>query len=237
MVLATEDEAKAPMGNIAAARIGDVLNAWLVGLQAEIAPVLPRVLEWLDRAIREDEDFGASRIFHRLTLNWAKSLGAWMKSGTNTAADWDRVREHSAATSEEPGNYAPEDIATDWLDDYMAFCFQADQWEPGIAAYEKRHGVRSVHLGKKLAPRDLGYALCLHKARGSFDAAELFEAGRRMLQAKLEDDWLGRGQTIRGATWLKVVYGHHDPALSPLQTILRAYENMPKVPAPEFLRA
>jgi hypothetical protein len=32
------------------------------------------------------------------------------------------------------------------------------------------------------------------------------------------------------ATWLKVVYWHVDPRLTPEQTILKAYDDMPTVP-------
>jgi len=56
-----------------------------------------------------------------------------------------------------------------------------------------------------------------------------------MLQANLQKNWLGGGQYIRSATWLKIVYWHNDEALTPLQTVLKAYENMPKVPRPDFV--
>lgn len=56
-----------------------------------------------------------------------------------------------------------------------------------------------------------------------------------MLRANLQENWLGRGQYIRAATWLKIVYWHHDQSLTPLQTVLSAYDNMPDVPQPDFI--
>ena len=48
-------------------------------------------------------------------------------------------------------------------------------------------------------------------------------------------NWLGQGHTLCAALWLKLVYALHEPALTPLQTILRAYDNMPDVPWPDFM--
>jgi hypothetical protein len=45
------------------------------------------------------------------------------------------------------------------------------------------------------------------------------------------------GQRQQAATWLKIVYWHRDESLTPLQTVLRAYENMPKMPRPDFVPA
>jgi len=40
---------------------------------------------------------------------------------------------------------------------------------------------------------------------------------------------------MRAAMWLKIVYWHRDKELTPLQIILKAYENMPDVKKPHFL--
>ena len=56
-----------------------------------------------------------------------------------------------------------------------------------------------------------------------------------MLQANLEEAWLGGGQFLRAATWLKIVYRHYDKSLTPLEVVLKAYDNMPNVPRPDFV--
>ncbi len=50
-----------------------------------------------------------------------------------------------------------------------------------------------------------------------------------MLRANLESQWFGGGQFIRGATWLKIVHCGHDSSMTPLDTLLRAYDDMPNV--------
>ena len=48
---------------------------------------------------------------------------------------------------------------------------------------------------------------------------------------------VGIGLDRRAATWLKIVYWHHDQTLTPLETILKAYDDMPNVPLPYFMLA
>lgn len=236
MALSTQDGSAPAMGNVAAEIIGDVIDAWLVGFQDEISPALPRALKWLERAIREGEDFGTSMESHRMTLLWARAMGTWLYDGTSDPLAWEAVREQSVTISADREEFTAGMIPVEWLDDHMAFCIQAGAWESGIAEYEKLQG-KTPALNRKPGPRDFGYAYCLHRARGNFEAAQIFEAGRRMLAANLQGEWLGRGQKIRAATWLKVVYWERDRSISPLQTILSAYENMPKVGRPAFARA
>lgn len=135
--------------------------------------------------------------------------------------------------------YSSSQIIRDGLlDDFMAFAFQAGKFEQGISEYEKHLVPKVPSLKKALKPRDFAYALCLHRAgRHIFDEADLLSSGRKMLQAHLQETWLGHGQYLRAATWLKIVYWRHDPSLTPLQTVLKAYDDMPKVPRPDFVPA
>jgi hypothetical protein len=176
----------------------------------------------------------AEHDFHRRKLHWASALGLWLRDGINVPQAWGTTRYYCDSALKN-GNYSAYETKTDRLDDYMAFCFQAQEYERGIAEFERHSGGRPRALNRTLAPRHIGYALCLHHARGLFGADELLKAGRRMLQAHLEEGWLGSGQAIEAATWLKIVYWHHDPSLSPLQTILKAYDDMPKVQRPQFV--
>lgn len=233
-ILHTRLEEGRPMGNVAQHEISNVIGAWLTGLHAEIAPVLPRSLQWLGSAISKGEDFGTSKTFHQMTLAWARALGEWMLEGKDNAEAWNDVRRLSAAALLEGDSFDAKSVAGERLDDYMAFCYQAEAYEVGVAEFEQYNGKAAPTLGRIQKPGQLGYALCLDKIQRRFEGEALFQAGRKVLQMHLEGEWLGRGQAIRAATWLKIVYGHHVPSLTPLQTILAAYESMPRVRRPEF---
>lgn len=241
--LRTTYESGRPMGNIATHELGDVISAWLVGLHEDVVPVISRSLEWIDRAIADDEKFGVDPNEHRTRLHWAKALGGWLRDGWNLEGEWDMARVFEEARWRyEQRPWSTHEIVKSGLDDYMAFAYQGGEYdegfEAGIEMYERWTGKTEVSLSKALKPRDFGYALCLHRtARQSFDEKDLFKAGCKMLKANLQDNWLGGGQFIRAATWLKIVYWHNDKTLTPLQTILKAYDNMPEVPRPDFVPA
>lgn len=238
----TEASTKSPLGNTALSDFHFVTRAWLVGLHKEVEPIVPRALAWLDRAIEEREVMGECPSLHQRRLHWARAMGKWMQQAVNAQDDW-------AATMALERAYWIEEkhpIGSNWvvnycLDDYMACAVQAGRYADGIQTYESLVGAKKLSLGKVRKPRDYAYALCLQQVQARFDEKDLFEAGRRVLQANLDDPWLGRGQSLEGATWLKIVYWDSDlragrtPALTPLQTILKAYENMPGVPVPDFV--
>ncbi|MFP3550583.1 hypothetical protein SB861_07690 [Paraburkholderia sp. SIMBA_049] len=240
-LLGAEYDASRPMGNVAASELNVVISAWLVGMEREVSPVLSRCIDWLDRAIAADEKFGASQNLHRRNLYWAKAVAHWMETGSD-AVEWESARIfEEAAWRYEKRPWPTNEIVREGLDDYMAFAYQTgdesslDGYEHGIEMYERWVDDKPPQLAKVLKPREYAYALCLYRARPvishehSYSIESLFSAGRRMLRANLESRWFGAGQYIRGATWLKIVHGHGDQFLSPLDTIRKAYDDMPKV--------
>lgn len=229
-----------PIGNYADIDLHSVAYSWLVGLHQEMAPVIPRALGWLDQAIERREVMGPSAAFHQMQLHWARAMGKWMLHGQNAADDWFQALYLEQAYWQDEPNTAAWTVAH-CLDDYMAFAVQAGRYAEGINTYERLVGAKKLSPSKIRKPGEYAYALCLQQGQGLFNEQDIFEAGRRVLQANLEDSWLGRGQSLRGATWLKIVYWDRDlrvgrtPALTPLQTVLKAYENMPGVAVPDFV--
>jgi tetratricopeptide (TPR) repeat protein len=225
-----------PLGNGANSDLVAAISGALVGLYGEMAPIIPRAVDWLTQAIEKDEELGTNQDFYRQQLHAGKALALWMRDGVNAAEDWNAARQALKSASQQDNVYSRVEIKSDYLDRYLALCYQAGQYEEGIAEYEKYHGVKVLSPNKTLPPRKVAYALCLHEARRQFDQNELFEAGRKMLQSYLQGTWL-KGQFDYAAMWLKIVYWHRDPSLTPLQTLLKAYENMPDVPRPDFVSA
>ena len=225
-------EPSKPMGKIAQAAIADTAVAWLLGFHQQVAPVLPKALDWLDKALASDEVFDTDPNYYRFRLAWARALGIWMRDGIAQKAAWLSVCDYSRSSVVGSG-FAEAAIATDRLDDEMAACYLAGSYESGIEEFEKYWGKQSLALTKMLAPRELGYALCLHKSRGELDRESLLAAGHQMLRANLEERWFGAGQATRAATWLAVVFSLCEPPLTPIETLLRAYDDMPRVGRPD----
>jgi len=233
--LSTEYDPDSPIGNIAISKLNNAISGFLVGLGSELAPIIPLSADWISKAIEKNEQFGPNHEFHIHRLFQSLALSIWMRDGTNAVKDWDASRLALKASLAQGNGYSRAAMATDYLDLYLSLCYQAEQYEDGIAEYEKYHGTKEVSLKKATPPRKLAYAMCLHKARGQFEVEDLFSAGRKTLQAYLQEAWLGKAQFRNAAIWLKIVYWHHTPALTPLRTILSAYDNMPDVQRPDFV--
>ena len=158
-----------------------------------------------------------------------------MRSGVENADHWNQARLLNEKISLHDNDYDQKGFSTIRLDEYMAYASLGGHYEAGIIEYQKYHKLKSIRSGI-LKPRDFGYASCLLQYRSEFDERELFKAGRRMLEKYMQERWLGTGQFVQAIMWLKMVYKYSDEAsLSPLQTVLKAYENMPDVPKPLFL--
>jgi hypothetical protein len=228
---------KKPMGNYGIFGISIVISSWLVGLHTELDNKLPEYISWIDKAFERNEKLGVSIAQYHTHLYSARALGKWLLDGTNDTKDWENAYISLEKWWQE-GCYGSKGIiATEGLDDYMAYAYQAEKYEEAIAMYEKLRGKSPISLSQTLSPRKLAYAHCLNKLGiKSFDEEKLFEAGRKMLQWNLEGEWLGRGGRMNAAIWLKIVYWHKDKSLTPFQTMLKAYDNMPHVPKPDFIK-
>lgn len=234
-ILDTVFEKDRPMGNIGASEINQIVGGIIFGQWHILSPVIPRALEWIDYGLETGEPFGEYPTFHWTNLNMAKALGLWLLNSENAAAVWEQALINHLDALATGEVYTKRLIPKLWLDDHMAYCFQAGAYAAGIAKYESFHGEKAFPLKGTPKARDFAYAMCLHARDGRFDPDELRAAGRRMLRSKLKREWLEMGQYYRGAMWLKMVYWHRDPALTPLEVILKAYDDMPEVERPVWV--
>ena len=78
--------------------------------------------------------------------------------------------------------------------------------------------------------------VCQNQLNPIHDTQTMIEVGKKLLAKYVEDTWLGYGQFTRATMWLKIVYWHHGEDLTPEQTLLKIYENMPNIETPEFIK-
>ena len=229
-----------PMGYLASTVLHKLVYCWLVGLHDEIAPVLPRVIGWLDHAIAardgnrdatreargeartealpEPADDGPRGL--HINLHATRAIARWLHRGDAARDDWHGARCSQAgwhaSLARGERRTTPGQVV---LDDYLAWCVQAGDYATGIGLIESQLALRAsapAHavLTRLPRPREFAYAICLHHLRGRFEPAELFEAGKRMLGGCLDEAWLATGESLRAAMWLKIV---HQDLAAPLE--------------------
>jgi len=231
-----------PFGNTGADGLHWVLSAWLLGLQSEFSETLPRAVQWITDAIASVEEFGADQNTYLSLLHGARAIAKWMLDGVERQGDWDSARHFELLRwTNKYRPWSQSEIISFGLDEYMALacqCLQSPEaLEHAIGLYEDWTGKRQpLPLSKLVLPRDFGYSICMHyTGRHVQVESDLFDAGRRLLRRYLADHWLGGGQTIRAVMWLKIVYSLQNTKLTPMEIILKAYDDMPKVHRPDFV--
>lgn len=223
------------MGKVACSHLREIFLAWFVGRNEEYSCLLPRSLNWIDRGLKRGELAGETQKFYHSEYNWAKALILWAVDNINVANVWGEAKQLLSEQQKIKLSFPKSQMGSQYLNDYMALCFQSQDYEEGIAVFQSYHGEKKISLRSSLYPRDYAYVLCLNKARGDFDGEDFLAIGRRMLKTNLNKNWLTVGQAIRAVTWLKIVYWHHVPGITPVETVLRGYDDMPDVVKPDFL--
>jgi hypothetical protein len=127
-----------------------------------------------------------------------------------------------------------QDILAD-CGDYLACCAQSGDFARGMALYERVGGETDIDLKRIRSERSMGYWLLKARVDGTVSDDVIVATGTRFLKTQLESDWLKNGHSVRAATWLKIIFWHTGVTQTPLETILRAYDCMPKVEKPAFV--
>ena len=226
---------------VAESNLNWVAMAHLVGLGDSMIDLAVPAINAIDRAIanRETIGFVDSASYYGLLLE-AKAMAQWMVTGRNAAETWSQAFDERLATNKcYEGTPMRARDRNSYLDNSLAVGLQAGRYAEAIAFCDQLlGGALKVKAQTAKAPRQLAYLLC-QRALGQSKAtdAELVEAGHRVLREHLTESWLHFGQHLRAAMWLKIVYELEAPQLSPAEVMLKAYDDMPTVPRPDFLPA
>lgn len=245
-VLSRETRVGEQTGNFGRHDVGAVVGFWLDGLSLGLDAVLHRSMGWVNDALGSGECFGA-----RAAKNWwqeelwlTKALGQWMLGLGTEQASWQKAASCSdASLAQDSGVYPAKHIPTLRLDRYMGYCVLAGDFDRGLKEYERFHPAGALKLTSINSPRAFAYILCRYELLGEGDAAFVHRAGRKVLARHLQSDWLAHGQWLNAALWLHAVYSHRSAAVTdptvPTDArgiVLRAYENMPDVTRPDFVK-
>lgn len=235
------------LGGAAISRLGEIVEAWLVGLQKEIEPALQQCHAWLKQSIETGASLGDVDI--PATRREAFGLSHWMLNNENDAAtylaaldEFEFYFRQGGRKEIDPSSFNKEtqrfdEILNGYLENYLAACIQCEQYQRGVSLYEKVGGKTNIDPGRTNKIIEFGYWVCRENLNGTIPTDQYVSLGARILERHLQGDWLPHGQMIGSAMWLKTVYWHSGVTSTPLGTILKAYELMPDVAKPVFVTA
>jgi len=251
--------AKAASGKPVAAgaaiqRLGTVVTAWLVGLAAQIEPVLRDCHATLQRSSEAREPTGD--IYIPAMCSQALGLSHWMLTNDNDAAVHQEALNQFDVHFEQGGQevidpdffnketqrFEPKiqrglplsnEAIAGYLARYLASCIQGGQYARGVSLYERVGTRKDIDPERMTQVEELGYWVCRENlAQGRIPTDTYVSVGERVLKRYLQSDWLSHGHMLIAAHWLKVLYWHSGVTPSALETILKAYDLMPGVQRP-----
>lgn len=233
-------ERKGPTGNYAVFDLSSFIFGWFGGFKDELAPALDRTVIWLNRAIESDEKFRPAQDYHRRNLYKTRAIVRWMLNSDTCIEDW-----HQANIFDGKDWNFKDPPQMDFgvqlrFEDRLAFLFQAGEYDECMDLYSRMRSNRPIQFG---AAADLEDYVCIACAahKGKHTSSTVSQLGEQLLLKYLESNWLIQGQATTAAMWLKIVLwdphirAGRAPSLTPLETILKAYEYMPHVETPEFV--
>lgn len=219
------------VGNAAIQRLHGVIESWLVGLEREFQPILEATEKWLVASVQLREKFGANESYHESQKWEALALCKWMLTG-NTCSD---SLEKALAAKEEAwvqerrlrGAASARDLAHADLPGYVAICLQLGRPEQGLVQ------LKSWEVSPR-SGEDLQFSLlaCESFSNGASHLPTFSSLRSDYLGRNLQGNWLGHGQSLRAASWLKSLLWLDGSSFSPIATLRLAYDYMPNVIAP-----
>ena len=207
------------VGNAAVLGLGGALTAWIAGLQEESRPVVERCRRWLEDSRARDERFGEPPAYFAARRDEALAVARWLLSGEEPASLWREALElHERAWDDLPDDHRePAFMREHYLADFARDGRLAGRCEHVLTVCA-RFGARPVASASDVATElDLALWACREPA-----PAELSETGGRVVRDRI-GDWLSRGDGIRAAIWLKLVYWTPGGPLTPAATLARGW--------------
>jgi hypothetical protein len=182
-----------------------------------------------------NEEFGESQNFYLMGLHQSAAIIKWM-IGEDASCHWRKAQFFNKNIKIEDKVYNKKDFSIIRFHEYTAFSNFAEKYAEGMDEFELYRQPKKV--GGKLDYGEFGYLACASSLNGQPEKGILFIAGKAMLRRCLQEKLIGSGQYISAAMWLKLVYKYQElEILSPLQILLKAYDDMPDVVAPRFMHA
>ena len=115
----------------------------------------------------------------------------------------------------------------------VAYC--GGLYSDAIRNFEEYHPGEVPNIRTVRSQRGVAYLLSQHKLLGLHEPAALRKAISRVLDSRLQSQWLGNGQYPQSLHWLMIAHAEAHPDADPLAVALKAYDHMPQVQRPQGL--
>jgi hypothetical protein len=223
------------VGSAAREMLDKAVLGWIVGLHAEVRPVLEKARAWLEDSLARNETMGTPPSYFAALRQEAHALGSWMlenRSDRTAYVSALELQEAAWAELEQKRGFPASEALELYISRYLRDCIQAQSWDKGVAAHERFGGQPATNAADVGGDAAFGDWACRNRLPRPEAAAEYLDTAKRVFGKGLMEDWLARGHIATAACWLKTIYWESGAARTPEETLLRAYDLMPCVERP-----
>lgn len=200
------------------------IEGFLLGLDAEVSPLLEQAVSWLDEAeVCRDSSYC---VLESQAIE-LKLISHWLLDGSDTRRPeyWDRAVAAWLAYNEtwlgRSGKFPAFERDETWF--YLTFGGRHAQALDYMAKNAGIDPAKAVSLKKAPSIAGMCRALCQQGA-GVHDYGSALEDGVQLFLERWVPEWVRNGSYVRMAYWLKQTYWDQNPdALSPSETVRKAF--------------
>lgn len=218
-------------GDMAQGNLKDTVFGILANLDNEVAYLPARSLKWVSYAIHIDEkswDPDNNYAFYKMLMQQTKAMASWLKEIDGSEA----INDVDAWKLAVNYNYLDSYPSINMMLEYSLLnLYLAEEFVEGIALYESYKPNSNIKKPNP-TPADALYANCKYRSDGSYTLDEVIAISEKAMRRKMQEHWLGRGLAFHAAMMLKATYWDTGVTKTVKETLMKAYDLMPKVDEP-----
>ncbi|WP_422013660.1 hypothetical protein [Reyranella sp.] len=214
-----------------ATKLGNLVHAHLLGLREQVLPLARELAGWMESqpAWPEGKDTEESLYAYQ----WWETLGLckWLIDGDSAVAEFGHASEADWRRWDQFDRFEPNGtklLMREGLELALPLNLAARRHEVGLKLCQEAGLTSKPSSAPAIVRAELMYGqwACRHLADGAKPDAAYVAKGEEMLRKAITERFIGGGDYIRMAMWLKAIY--HDSGVTPTpeETILKAYDTM-----------
>jgi len=227
--------------NYVAMRLGNLIEAHLLGLRDRVLPTARALVAWMEAQPAPPEGKDTDESFR--AYQWWQTLGLckWLIEGDPAVAEFTRASEADWRQWDKFDRLEPNGmklLMREGLELALPLNLAARRYDVGLQLCREAGLTTNASSAPAIVRAELMYGqwACRHLADGGKPDADYVAKGEEMLRKVMTERFIENGYYTKMAMWLKAIY--HDGGVTPTpeETIFKAYDTMLGVEKPAFAR-
>ena len=222
-------------------RLGNLIEGYLLGLRDRVLPTAQALATWMEAQPHPAEGKNSDHCYDAYQWWQTLGLGKWLIDGDPAVAEFSRASEADWRQWDKFDRLEPNGaklLMREGLELSLPLNLAARRYDVGLKLCQEAGLTTRASSAPAIVRAELMYGqwACRHLADGGKPDAAYVAKGGEMLRKTITERFIGGGDYIRMALWLKAIYHDSGVTRTPEETILKAYDTMTGVEKPAFAK-